>query len=437
MHAREQEVLNKHLERSREGFGALRKYVIDQKACACCGTCVSMCPSGSIAMADDSPELIGECNDCGVCYMACPRTFLPMSRMQQWMFGTGEIPPLGSFIEAQLAGSTSREILDRAPDGGVVTTVFSHLLDQGLVDAVITSGKQHDCTWCYHPRPVVVTEPEFLLECCDKKYDPNPLLTALRDAAGFGRVAFVGLACHVLALRKLQYAAHAYQDAHPALAGRAHRLTGNISLVIGLGCICRFGKGKMDVLLKEFGIGSEQDVARHIEERVSADFVYQLKDGREVRIPQVKVIEYPQPFCYLCNDFDGYFSDITIDRSEYQQFNTVLLRNEKGRRIYRQCLEKGLLTTRELPDEGRDFLEAMVPMLETFVDYDLYGYGHYLETGEFRLDPSIQQMMGNQESRQVRGLPENMFMELLKKYPQFEFARKKRAELGYENPDYF
>jgi len=28
-------------------------------------------------------------------------------------------------------------------------------------------------------------------------------------------------------------------------------------------------------------------------------------------------------------------------------------------------------------------------------------------------------------------------MELLKKYPLFEFARKKRKELGYENPDIF
>jgi len=30
-----------------------------------------------------------------------------------------------------------------------------------------------------------------------------------------------------------------------------------------------------------------------------------------------------------------------------------------------------------------------------------------------------------------------MFMELLKKYPLFEFAKKKRNELGYENPDIF
>jgi coenzyme F420-reducing hydrogenase beta subunit len=433
----EKEILDKHLKRSKEGFSALQKFVIDQKACGYCGSCVSVCPSGSIEMGEENPQLVGECNQCGVCYLACPRTFLPMTDMQKWLFKSEEIPPLGSYTKAVLVGSTSEQILDRAPDGGVVTTIFKHLLDNNVVDAVITTGKQHDCSWCYHPRPMVVTDSQDLLEAIDKKYDPNPLLTVLKETTAFEKVAFVGLACHVLALKKLQYAAHAYQEAFPSFSKIARKLTGNIDFIIGLGCICRFGKGKMDVMLKEYGVSGEVQVEKHIEERVSADFVFTLKDGGEVRIPQKKVIEYPHHLCFLCCDFDGYFSDLTVDRSEYQAYNTLLTRNEKAEDILSQCLEKNLLKTRELPDEGRDFLEAMIPMLETFVDYDLYGYEHYLKNGEFQLDPSSQQLFENQGTRRVRGLPENMFMELLKKYPLFEFARKKRKELGYENPDIF
>jgi len=159
--------------------------------------------------------------------------------------------------------------------------------------------------------------------------------------------------------------------------------------------------------------------------------VFTLKDGKEVRIPQSKVIEYPHHLCFLCCDFDGYFSDLTVDRSEYQEYNTVLIRNEKGEHIFNQCLEKGLFRTRELPDKGKDFLEAMMPMLEAFIDYYLYGYEHYIKEGEFRLDPSIEQLFENQ------GIPKNMFIELLKKYHLFEFAKKKRKELGYENSDIF
>ena len=169
MKRKEQEIIEKHKERSEKGFSSLKEWVIDQKACAYCGCCVSICPQGSITMGDDNPQLTGDCTDCGICYLACPRTFLPMSPMQKWLFQTEEIPPLGSYIRAEIAGSTNRAILDRAPDGGIVTTLFTHLLDNNIVDAVITSGKQHDIAWCYHPKPMVVTNSGDLINCIDTK----------------------------------------------------------------------------------------------------------------------------------------------------------------------------------------------------------------------------------------------------------------------------
>ena len=437
MNTQEQQIIEKHIEHSKKGFSSLQEFVIDQKACAYCGCCVSICPKASIQMGDESPQLVGDCNNCGICYLACPRTFLPMTSMQKWMFNTEEIPPLGSFERVELAGSTSSEILDKAPDGGVITTIFSYLLDNELFDAVITTGKQHDISWCYHPKPLVLTDGDGLLECADKKYDPNPLLSVLRDTTQYSKVAFAGLACHVQPVRKLQYAAQTYREILPAFAKAADKLTRNIDFVIGIGDIGRFGRGKIDVLLQEFGVSGEKEVARHLEERITANFVFQLHDGKTVPIPQSAVVKYPQPFCFLCNDFNGYVSDMSVDRSEYQQFNTILMRNKKAEDIFSQCLDRKLLQTRELPDEGRDFLKEMEPMLQAFTDYDLYGYEHYLKNGEFSIDPSMEQMFGNQESRRLRGLPENMMMELLKKYPQYGFCTKKRKAMGYVNPDIF
>jgi len=437
MDIKEQEILNKHEERSKNGFSSLHKFVIDQKVCNYCGCCVSVCPSGCLSTGDESPQLIGECDKCGVCYMACPRTFLPMTSIQKWLFKTEEIPPLGSYTKAVLASSNNKEILDRAPDGGIVTTIFTYLLDNNLVDAVITTGKQHDCVWCYHPKPMVITDSDELLDAIDRKYDPNPLLTVLKETSNFKKVAFVGLACHVLALKKLQYAAYAYQEALPSLSKTARKLTKNIDVVIGLGCMCRFGKGKWDVILKEYGVDSEEMVTKHYEERISGDYVFHLEDGGEARVPHRRIIEYPHHMCFLCRDYDGYFSDITIDRSEYQEYSTVLIRNEKGEDIFNQCLERDLMNTRDIPDEGRDFLDAMIPMLESLSEHDTYGYEHFLKEGEFRLEPTTRDMMGHFEARRFRGIPENILLELLKKYPIFEFAKKKRKELGYENPDIF
>ncbi len=437
MEAQEKTILEKHGEIAKAGFEALQHKVIEQKACCYCGSCIAICPKQCISLGEDTPQLSGDCNKCGICYLACPRTFLPVTPIQQWLFNTKDIPPLGNHIRAECAGSTSEEILAEAPDGGVVTTLFTYLLESGAMDAVITTGKQHPDGYCYHPKPRIVTDPKSLLECMDKKYDPNPLLTVLGEAADFEKVAFAGLACHVQALRKLQYAAHAYRELFPALAGAADKLTRTIKLVVGIGDIGRFGRGKIDTLLQEYGASGEAEVARHVEERITADFVFTLHSGKEIRIPQYAVIKYPQPFCFLCNDFNGYASDLTVDRSEFQQFNTVMLRNTKAAEIFDACLAENRLQTRELPDEGRDFLEGMVSMLEGFTDYDLYGYEHYLKNGEFKIDDSMQQMFGNQENRRLRGLPENMLMELLKKYPQYGFCINKRRELGYENPEQF
>jgi hypothetical protein len=90
-----------------------------------------------------------------------------------------------------------------------------------------------------------------------------------------------------------------------------------------------------------------------------------------------------------------------------------------------------------MPDEGSDFVQDMKPMLQGLVEFDTYGYEHFLKEGSFSIDPTMQQMMSHFEERRMRGIPENVFLELLKKYPQVEFAKKKRKELGYENPDIF
>lgn len=437
MDKKEKELLSKHEQRSKDGFDALVKYVIEQKACNYCGSCVSVCPKDCLVMGKESPELSGECNSCGLCYLACPRTFLPMTSMQQWSFGTDEIPPLGTYQEVVLASSNSEKIMEHSPDGGITTTIFTYLLENKLVDAVITSGKQHDFTWCYHPKPLIVKDPAVLIQCIDRKYDPNPLLTLLRETTGFEKVAFAGLACHVLGLKKLQYAAQAYQEALPSFAKRADKLTRNIDFVVGIGCMCRMGKGMWDVMLQEVGVSGEDQVVKHLEERITGDYVFHLKDGGEARVPHTRIIEDPHHMCFLCCDYDGYFSDLTIDRSEFQPYSTVLLRNEKAQQIFGQCLEKNLLHTREMPDEGSDFVEDMKPMLQGLVEFDTFGYENFLKEGSFSIDPTMQQMMTHFEERRMRGIPENVFLELLKKYPQFEFAKKKRKELGYENPDFF
>ena len=52
MDSKEKEILIKHEKRSKDGFNSLEKYVIEQKSCNYCGSCVSVCPKEVEALID-------------------------------------------------------------------------------------------------------------------------------------------------------------------------------------------------------------------------------------------------------------------------------------------------------------------------------------------------------------------------------------------------
>ena len=74
MEKKEKELLSKHEQRSKDGFDALAKYVIEQKACNYCGSCVSICPKDCLVMVRGKchvarPE---DCIKCMLCELRCP-----------------------------------------------------------------------------------------------------------------------------------------------------------------------------------------------------------------------------------------------------------------------------------------------------------------------------------------------------------------------------
>ena len=55
-------------------FAFLYNNIIEPELCCGCGTCVGICPLGSIEFNFDTekPELVGKCNSCGICIKVCP-----------------------------------------------------------------------------------------------------------------------------------------------------------------------------------------------------------------------------------------------------------------------------------------------------------------------------------------------------------------------------
>ena len=65
-------------------------------------------------------------------------------------------PYLGKYMTCVSARSTDKEILQKAQDGGIATTLMVYALEQGIIDGTIVAGTG-DRPW--EPKPLVATEP--------------------------------------------------------------------------------------------------------------------------------------------------------------------------------------------------------------------------------------------------------------------------------------
>ncbi|MFM8882018.1 MAG: coenzyme F420 hydrogenase/dehydrogenase beta subunit N-terminal domain-containing protein, partial [Betaproteobacteria bacterium] len=88
-----------------------------------------------------------------------------------------------------------RKPLEGAQWTGITTALAAALLEQGLIDAVITMKADPDDAW--KPVPIIVTEPEALAQCRGMRMGYAPLLALIEPALarGLKRLAVIGIPC--------------------------------------------------------------------------------------------------------------------------------------------------------------------------------------------------------------------------------------------------
>ncbi|KXS43609.1 MAG: coenzyme F420 hydrogenase beta subunit [Methanolobus sp. T82-4] len=177
---------------------------INLDLCTYCGTCVGICPSNAIVSKNESVYLEGNCIGCGLCYKACPGIKVDFQSLNSYIFQKDSYDPsFGYFKKQYIAHSVEENIRSNASSGGVVTTLLIYLIENKLVDGVVVTGMDPERPWHYKVK--IARTKDEICNAIQSKYSLVPVNEILKEITeNEGDFAFVGLPCHIHAIRTLQ-----------------------------------------------------------------------------------------------------------------------------------------------------------------------------------------------------------------------------------------
>ena len=200
---------------------------------------------------------------------------------------------------------------------GITTRIAERLLETGAVDAVLTMAPDPNDMW--RPVPVIVTRAEGLQHCRGMRMGYAPLLALLEPAkaAGYRRLAVIGIPCQVYALRALE-----------------DELGLERLYVIGTPCSDNTTTERFHEFLAL--LSEAPDTITYLEFRADYHVELRFSDGRVRAIPflQLPISKLPGDFfpltCRTCVDYTNVLADITVGYMGGQGEQWLLVRNDRG-----------------------------------------------------------------------------------------------------------
>lgn len=327
-------------------------WVIPKDLCTRCGACHVICPTNVIRFDDhDFPHIESEgCIDCGLCLKVCPGIDFDMKAMHEQMYGAEYQPQKmsGTFRKAYLGHATRPGVRQEGAAGGVVTQLLIALVRQGLVDGAVVVGPNPDDPAL--PRPYIARTEDEIRAAAQSKYTTVANTKVLRDLKGTNeRFAFVGVACQVHGLKKLE-------ELNKRLQDRAF-------LTIGLACRGTLEKEAIQDLVDVNSIQMKDlKQVSHRGGPFPGKFQAHFKTGpvRDLHHFEYKDGAYNMMLrmylpdrCHMCPDYSAEFADITCSdmwlRGKDGKYlhpkgsTLILCRTEKGEQIIEALMQSGEL----------------------------------------------------------------------------------------------
>jgi len=203
---------------------------------------------------------------------------------------------------------------------GITTRIAEKLLAAGAVDAVLTMAPDPDDRW--KPVPVLVTKPEGMAEARGMRMGYAPLLALLEPAraAGYKRLAVIGIPCQVHALRALE-ASLGFERLY----------------VIGTPCSDNTTTKRLHEFLAL--LSDDPDSITYLEFRADYHVELRFTDGRTKAIPflMLPLSDLRPDFfpltCRTCVDYTNALADLTVGYMAGEGDQWLIVRNERGQEL--------------------------------------------------------------------------------------------------------
>jgi len=262
-----------------------------------------------------------------------------------------EMDVLGNYKSVIAARSTDRDILKKAQDGGIVTTLFAYALEEGIIDGAIVAGPS-DEPW--KPKPAVVTTKAELLAAAGTRYTISPNLSLIKEATrsyGLDRVGIVGTPCQIQAVRKVQLYPIGMRD-----------VDDKIALALGIFCMENLSYQALEAIVEDHCNQKMESVTKM--DVGKGKFTVYTERGAVSQMPLKLLHKYVQPGCNVCLDYVANLADISSGSvGSPDGWSTVFVRSTKGNTVWDGAIDAGLFETKPM-DQVKPGLD-MVRKLST------------------------------------------------------------------------
>jgi coenzyme F420 hydrogenase subunit beta len=322
-------------------YNLLKERIIDPGFCTQCGACEAACPVGALHIDEEKVKRTVDCSKymdlCPLCYEICPHSEALLVRSLRHVTDAPvKSEALGYYRKIALVQAVDPKIRELSHGGGFVTSLLKFGIENKIFDsAIVCQGEPESPA---KPKPSVALVPDDILSAIGSKFFPCAVARAFGSAVyGYEKtnIGFVGIPCHVLAIRKLE----AWQ----------HKISGNLKITIGLFCFGTLSfRALLEYLKKKYG--TEPSQIKQI--RLSSKLIIQTDKG-EIRVPFQEVSDQILlPSCRKCTDFTNELADISVGGAyPLKDWSTVIIRSKAGEEFFYKAVENGGINSWVMQEE--------------------------------------------------------------------------------------